>query len=118
MKTFIIPNRTDIAVTTHDPHNYTLTHYKVEPDGLKDSGDRLELKLVRGSKTGENNPQTGVTTEQLLWVALNYLTEVNQGHFRCRDNSLAITYIENALLRLQKRSNDRLQRNVLNTYEK
>lgn len=105
------------SVFRRTSHNYELTKYTINETGLVKSDKVLELDLVKGSKE-TNEVQEGYLVEQLLWVSLNYLTEVNVGDLRSRDTSIAITHIEDALLRINKRTLDRVKRKVITTYKK
>lgn len=108
------------SVKSTSPHNYSLTTFTVGESGLEESGV-LTIDLVRGSKVEDENilpKQDGVLTEQLLWIAQNYLTEVNVGEMRTRESSVAITKIQEALMWLNKRAEDRKARQVQNTYNK
>jgi hypothetical protein len=62
----------------------------------------------------------GVTNEEVLRVLIHRLTFLNEkwlgGKFRCRENSLAITKLEEALMWLNKRTEDRLNRKVEGTH--
>jgi len=116
---------TDNSVRKLDSHNYELDIFEVGSDGLQKEGERcIKLGIVRGSSVPSENKEHGITaqngilTEQLLTVCKEYLESVNVGAFRNRDSSIAITNIENALLRLKKRSDDRAGRGVLGTYQK
>ncbi len=60
----------------------------------------------------------GVTVEALLEACRDRLAFFNESAFRCRENSLAITAIEEALGWLNQRRFDRLQRGVLGKHEK
>ncbi len=53
----------------------------------------------------------GTTNEELLRVLVNRLNYLNT-KFPCRENSIATTHIETALLWLNKRTDDRKARNV------
>jgi hypothetical protein len=53
----------------------------------------------------------GTTNEDLLAVLIDRLNYLN-GKFPCRENAIAITHIETALLWLNKRTADRMARNV------
>ena len=53
----------------------------------------------------------GTTNEEVLAVLIDRMQYLN-GKFPCRDNSIAITHLEDALLRLNKRTADRLARGV------
>jgi len=107
-------------IKTTSPHNYELTTYTVGDSGLEEVGT-LDINLVRGSRVNEENTipkQDGVRTRQLLWIAQNYLTEVNVGEMRTRETSVAITKIQEALMWINKRAEDRKTREVQNTYQK
>lgn len=81
----------------------------------------LDVNFVRGSKIdGENvKPKlSGVITEGLLTCCVEYLTYVNTGELRCRETSVAITKLEEALMWLGKRQKDRKKRKVQSTYQK
>ena len=53
----------------------------------------------------------GTTNEELLEILIDRLNYLNN-KFPCRENAVAITHIETALLWLNKRTNDRLKRGV------
>jgi hypothetical protein len=53
----------------------------------------------------------GTTNEELLDVLINRMNYL-QSKFPCRENALAITKLEEALLWLNKRTQDRVKRNV------
>jgi len=108
------------AVVANNSHSYSVNTYTVGPNGLEITGAQ-PINLVRGSKVdGENilSKQDGFLTEQLLWIAQNYLSEVNVGDMKTRETSIAITKIQEALMWINKRHDDRVERKVLNTYNK
>lgn len=53
----------------------------------------------------------GTTNEELLEVLLNRMNHLN-AKFPCRENAIAITHLDTALLWLNKRTSDRVKRNV------
>lgn len=53
----------------------------------------------------------GTTNEELLRVLIDRLQYLN-GKFPCRENSIVITKLEESLMWLNKRTADRLARNV------
>jgi len=57
----------------------------------------------------------GLTQECLLAIVLDRLRGFQSGKFACRENAIAITEIETALMFLQKRTRDRLARGVEGT---
>ena len=59
----------------------------------------------------EGSYENGTTLEVILNVSIQRLTELNS-RFSCRENSLAITKIEEALMWLNKRTANRIERGV------
>lgn len=60
----------------------------------------------------------GVCNEDLIAMIITRLEHFNQSEFRCRENSMAITKLEEALLWLRKRTMGREQRGVEGTHVK
>ncbi len=67
----------------------------------------LEFQMGAVKENGVN----GLTNEALL-AALIHRTNVLNKRFPCRENALAITNMEQALMWLEKRTNDRKARQV------
>jgi len=59
----------------------------------------------------------GVTQEILLAIVIDRLAAFQAGNFACRENAVALTHIETALLWLEKRTRDRIRRNVEGVYK-
>lgn len=70
--------------------------------------------LGRGHDRREPN---GAFVETVIEAARQRLAFYNEGKFRCRENSLAITHLEEALHWLQHRTADREARDVEGTHE-
>lgn len=68
-----------------------------------------ELRFQQGpvSEVGVN----GIQNEQLIAVLVHRIGVLNKA-FPCRENSLAVTKLEEALLWLEKRTQDRRRRGV------
>lgn len=60
----------------------------------------------------------GVMNEDLIAMVITRLEHFNQTEFRCKENSMAITKLEEALLWLRKRTIGREKRGVEGTHEK
>lgn len=73
-----------------------------------------EINFQHGARF-EDGSANGVATMDLLEICRNQLTCFQSGEFATRENALALTHIEEALLWLNKRAEDRLERNVLGT---
>ena len=59
----------------------------------------------------------GWTNEALIAVLVHRLNLLNQGEYRCRENSCAITHLEEALHWLHARTSARLARGVEGTHK-
>lgn len=109
------------AIATDGPENVWSFHvptFKVTDEGLQD-GEGMIINLCRGDKTDPAKPrQEGLFTETILQVAKQYLEGVNKGDLASRDTSMAITKIDEALLWIGKRAEDRKLREVQGTYQK
>lgn len=76
--------------------------------------DGSEVQLQNGLVQEKPN---GAFVEDFIVAAVARLEFYNKGKFRCRENSLAITKLEEALHWLEHRTRDRQSRGVENTHE-
>jgi hypothetical protein len=58
----------------------------------------------------------GVTQEALLAVVIDRLRSFQAGKFSCRENAIALTHCEDALMWLQRRTRARIARGVEGTH--
>jgi hypothetical protein len=95
-------------------HQYRI----VTADGAPSEGYRafsaIEFQNGPISEAGVN----GVSNEALLAIVIDRLRGFQSGQFACRDNAVALTNLEQALMWLQKRTRDRLARGVEGTEPK
>jgi|SRR5262252_4747205 len=79
-------------------------------------GDSCDVHFQEGpiKESGVN----GVTQEALLAIVIDRLRSFQAGPFSCRENAIALTHCETALLWLQKRTLDRIRRGVEGTRNK
>lgn len=74
--------------------------------------------------TFQNGPRrdplstTGVTDQDLLEIVRDRLQGFQSGELATRETAIALTHVEEALLWLNKRIEDRIERGVLGTMEK
>ena len=54
----------------------------------------------------------GLSNEALLAILIDRMHGFCEGPFPCRENSIARTHLEEAMMWLQKRTRDRVQRGV------
>lgn len=60
----------------------------------------------------------GITQEALLAVVIDRLRSFQDGPFSCRENAIALTHCEEALMWLQRRTVERIKRGVEGTNQK
>jgi hypothetical protein len=60
----------------------------------------------------------GVSQEALVAILIDRLRSFQAGPYACRENAIALTHFEEALMWLQKRTRDRLARGVEGTNQK
>ena len=60
----------------------------------------------------------GITQEALLAIIIDRLRSFQSGPFSCRENAIALTHCEDALMWLQRRTRARIKRGVEGTNEK
>lgn len=102
-------------------HKYVIvSNEKVnENDKYYDSEYLVEtiIQFQNGARKNENSVH-GVLDTDLLEIVRDRLIHFQQGNYACVENYFALTKIEEALLWLNKRVEDRIERNVLGLDEK
>ena len=78
------------------------------------SGSIYDIKFQEG--TVSDNGKNGLQIEEALQQCVDRLNTY-QSELPCRENAVAITHIETAILWLNKRTQDRLSRGVEGTKE-
>lgn len=64
----------------------------------------------------KENGVNGCCNEDLIAMVIDRLNSFQESPYKCRENALAITKLEEALLWLRKRTMDRERRNVEGTH--
>lgn len=99
------------------PHTFDVVANKDRLDGkgpLPVTIQRIHFQEGAIKEHGIN----GVMNEDLIAMIICRLEHFNQSEFRCRENSMAITKLEEALLWLRKRTMGREKRGVEGTHIK
>ena len=111
-------NKLNTVYAVDEPGNGGANHlYAVHYPLNDDSGLCLEINFQNGAR---NNPASlsGVLDTDLLEIVRDRLKGFQRGDFSCRENACALTHIEEALMWLNRRVEDRAERNVLGTDNK
>lgn len=86
------------------------------PDGSVSLGHATFIGFQNGpiKEAGVN----GITQEALLTIVIDRLRSFQKGPFSCRENAIALTHCEEALMWLQRRTVERIKRGVEGTNQK
>lgn len=76
-----------------------------------------EIQFQKGPRNITESTQ-GVIDSDLLEIVRHRLQCFQAGPYASRENSVALTHIEEALMWMNRRVEDRIERNVLGTYNK
>lgn len=88
-------------------------HYAVDVAGTENGLD----VIFQNGPVAEHGVN-GVTQEVLLAIVIDRLQCFQRSAFACRENAIALTHIETAMMWLQKRTRDRIARGVEGRAEK
>lgn len=94
-------------------HDYRIT-YDSKGDGYISNH---VIQFQNGARR-INGSTNGVIDSDLLEIVRHRLQCFQEGEFATRENEIALTHIEEALLWMNKRVEDRIERNVLGTMNK
>ena len=89
--------------------------HKYSLENFENTKNTQVIQFIEKEKVGDlENLHTvfdGTTNEEVLSVLINRM-EYLQGKFPCRENALVITKLQESLMWLNKRTEDRKSRNV------
>jgi hypothetical protein len=108
----------EITVTDQPGHGGANHSYVISVDEAK--ADVRQGVMVHTLIGFQNGPiieagVNGISQEALLAVVIDRLRSFQAGAYACRENALALTKCEEALMWLQKRTRDRIARGVEGT---
>jgi hypothetical protein len=95
-------------------HKYSIVNKEIE------DGGHQEYALIQFQNGARKLPDSihGILDTDLLEIVRHRLLAFQQGQFATKENEKALTHIEEALLWMNKRVEDRIERNVLGTNNK
>ena len=93
--------------------------YQVEwPVDLESRIYHYESICFQNGPRSEPDSTSGILDTDLLEIVRDRLKCFQSGEFATRENACALTHIEEALMWMNKRVEDRVERGVLGTYQK
>ena len=95
--------------------NHVYEIYNSPSDNIKHS--LCKIQFQNGARKEENSIH-GVLDTDLLEIVRDRLKSFQEGQFATRENAIALTHIEEALMWMNRRVEDRIERNVLGTNNK
>ena len=97
-------------------HKYIVVAAPAEDEEIGLDNPYAKVKFQEGLI--KENGVNGCHNEDLIAIVIDRLECLNQGDFRCRENSIAITKREEAWMWLNKRTLERRSRGVEGTSQK
>lgn len=94
--------------------------YAIYPAGCNPNTSETPIATIRFQKGPRKDPDArhGILDGDLLEIVRDRLKSFQQGDYATRENACALTHIEEALMWMNRRVEDRIEREVLGTYEK
>lgn len=117
----------DLAIEVHDDpgagganHLYGIYGFQTKGNPSADSfmQDDTCVKILFQNGPIAEAGKNGISNEALIAIVIDRMRGFQSGPFACRENALALTKLEEALMWLQKRTRDRIARGVEGTHEK
>jgi len=91
--------------------------YLITPNDVSSKEPFSTILFQKGPRKDLNSIH-GILDTDLLEIVRDRLKHFQQGEYSTRENASALTHIEEALMWMNKRVEDRIERDVLGTYEK
>jgi len=96
-------------------HKYLIS--SIDKDSIEAKVFHTEIQLQNGARKLEGSIH-GVLDTDLLEIVRHRLQCFQKGAFASRDNTVALTHVEEALMWMNRRVEDRIEREVLGTNNK
>lgn len=97
-------------------HDYYICLAPCDIDNIPE-GSIIPIEFQKGPRDSESS-RHGVMNEDLLEIVRDRLKSFQEGPYATRENAHALAHIEEALMWLNKRAEDRAERGVLGTMNK
>lgn len=121
MRTLEIGTRkyTEVVVFDEKGQGNANHSYAIRPSAKLPAGSpRWEQRIAFQNGPIKEKGVNGVTNEDLIAIVIDRMRGFQSGNYACRDNALALTKLEEALMWLRNRTNEREARGVEGTHQK
>lgn len=100
-------------------HSYVIVHERVDAQGNESSNIGLRVAKIQfqHGPRNEEGSTAGCSDASILAVLIDRYRGWQKGEFRCRENAIILTHMEEALLWMKERERERHQRGVLGKLE-
>ena len=92
--------------------------YEIWPSPYTDNSIMVGTVCFQKGARKDPDARHGILDTDLLEIVRDRLKHFQQGEYATRENAYALTHVEEALMWMNKRVEDRIERDVLGTYEK
>lgn len=99
-------------------HRYQIDGFDISKNPSALVGDPFRAVVLFQNGPIKEAGFNGISQEALLAIVIDRLRSFQAGQYSCRENAIALTDLESALMWLQKRTRDRLARGVEGTNAK
>ena len=96
-------------------HHYSIVGLPIDENGMGQFGTPIIFQ--NGARKLPDSVH-GVLDTDLLEIVRDRLKGFQSSEFACRENACALTHIEEALMWMNRRTEDRIERNILGTNNK
>lgn len=107
-----------ITCDERNPENGNASHHYTMKIATADGAPEREQSISFQDGPIKEVGVNGVTNEALLAIVEDRLLGFQSGEYACRENAVALTKIQEAMMWLQKRTRDREMRGVEGTSQK
>lgn len=107
-----------ITCDERNPENGNASHHYTMKIATADGAPEREQSISFQDGPIKEVGVNGVTNEALLAILIDRMRGFQAGQYASRDNAVALTKMEEALMWLHKRTRDRLARGVEGTHAK
>lgn len=103
--------------TGNASHVYEVRPVSDNPEEIGEHDVYATIEFQKGPRNVESSVHGALDTD-LLEIVRDRLKSFQAGEFACRENACALTHIEEALMWMNRRVEDRIERQVLGTNKK